>query len=406
MTDTLPWRVKVMPDGTLAYLVPDAKITTDAKKLRVDVIVSTETLDRERDIMVAKGCRTRSHEKNPVVLLNHRKDWPGIAQARDPEGNYTVKCVGNEVHASHYFGKDTKLAEQSFRLIESGALRGVSPGFLTVPDHVHKVKASDGHDATMYTAWDLVEISHCPIGMNPDALVLAVQKGYGGEQLLPELKDMLLPFVPEKKAQVTGGWEAKSYEADDIDTDGTTVDLSDADAVPLTTSTQFYHSVWQKTFDAIGMTEELRGVQEVERTKKDAAAIIALQGKILDICQKGHSGHAADYPGQPGIPGELGDDIAAADMAEWRVKALETYDAWKASLRTAVAAESTGDIKAATEFLKSMGKDRMQTTKVRDWARRLAASLSRVKMVPYDNEDELWAAAELKLASVLQVTKS
>lgn len=409
MHDLLPWRVKKLPDDTLAYLVPDADIKTDASKMRVDVIVSTESLDRERDILIAKGCRTGGHQKNPIVLLNHRKDWPGIARAEDPDGNYTVKVYDGEVRASHWFNQDTKLAVQAFRLIESGAMRGVSPGFLTVPDHVHKIKAADGHPATMYTAWDLVEVTHCPVGMNQDAIVVAVKKGFtGGEQLLPELKDMLTPFMPPERAQVVSGWEKEKSASADL-VEPSEIDLSDAEAVPLTTSTQFYHAVWQKTFDSLGMTEELRSVQEVERTKADAKAILALQGKILDICRAGHNGHAADYPGQPGLPGELGDDIAATEMAEWRVKALETYDAWKSGLKQAAATESTADIKAAVDFLKTVANDRRQATNLRAGARQFASRLERVKMVslpPGDDDDAIWGQVELKLNSVLQVTKS
>lgn len=410
MHDLLPWRVKKLPDESFAYLIPDADVKTDAKKMVAHVIVSTPTLDRERDIMIPRGCRTKGHEKNPIVLLNHRKDLPGIARTVDPDGKYTVKTLDDEIRASNWFDQGSKMAVQAFRLVESGALGGISPGFLTVPNAVHKVKGKDGAPAHMYTEWDLVEISHCPIGMNPDAIVLAIEKGFGSDgAMLPELKEMLEPFVPEKRAQVTGGWEsAKALLDEDEQTGSTDIDLSDAEAVPLTTSTQFYHAVWQKTFDSIGMTEELRSVQEVERTKADAKAIIALQGKILDICQKGHAGHAAEYPGQPGLPGEIGDDIAEKDMAEWRVKALETYDAWKAGLRQAVAADSVGVIEEVVGFLKTVAGDRRQMTSSRAGARQLAGKLERVKMcsLPADHDDEMnYGRACLVLDSVLQLSK-
>src|SRR5262245_5015966 len=125
-----PWRVKKIDDSLNAYLVPDAKLTTDAGKMCVKVIVSTETMDRERDILIAKGCDTSEHENNPIVLLNHRKDWPGIAQAQDPSGRYTVKAFDDHIESVNYFNQSSKLALQSFRLVESGALRGVSPGFM------------------------------------------------------------------------------------------------------------------------------------------------------------------------------------------------------------------------------------------------------------------------------------
>lgn len=407
-----PWRAKKLPDSdSLAYLVPDADIRVDGAKMCVKVIVSTPTMDRERDIMVPKGCRTKSHEKNPIVLLNHQRQLPGIGVTRDPAGNYTVKTFEDRIESTNYFDQGSKMAMQAFRAVESGALGGISPGFLTVPDHVHKVKGSDGHPAFMYTAWDLVEISHCPIGMNPDAIVLAIEKGYGGEQLVPELKELLLPFVPEKKAQVVGGWDARLIENG---SDGTTtnggmradniIDLSDADAVPLTPSTQFYHTLYQKAWDCLELANELTNVQELDRTRADGKRIIGLVGGVLDVCQKGHNGHVSDFPDQPGLPDGLNSDVMKIKMAKWRVKALDMWDEHKRKRALAVAAEHTADIAEVLRFCQTVAADRLQKTGVRAIAKSMAARLANVKMVsaPTDEAEEAeWGAVAAKLDKVL-----
>jgi len=386
--DLIPWRAKKLADDSFAYLVPDAEIRADGGKMCVKVIVSTETMDRERDILIAKGCDTRDHKANPIVLLNHRKDWPGIAQSQDPDGRYTVKALDDRIEAVNWFNQSSKLALQSFRLVESGALRGVSPGFLTVPNQTRKFKAADGHPAFIYDQWKLVEITHCPIGMNPEALVLAVEKGFSGEALLPELKELLVPFVPERKAQETSGWDAKSAATLEIDADEE-IDLSDAEAVPVTPSTAYYHAMWQKAFDFLGMANELSGIQEVERTKADGRVILGHLGRILDICQKGHAGHVADYPEQPGLPDSgVNDDITPGRMSEWRVKAMAAWEDFKRE--RAAAAESCPDIKDAVAFLRTVANDKLLRTHIRAVAKQFAAKLSNVKMVkvPPDDDDE------------------
>lgn len=405
LLDLTPWRVKKLPDGSAAYLVPDAKITTDDKKLCAHVIVSTPTMDRERDIMVPTGCRTKSHEKNPIVLLNHQKNQPGIALARSPDGEYTLKTYEDRIESRNWFDPNEKLSMQSYGLVKSGALGGVSPGFLTVPGCVHKVKAADGHPAYVYSEWDLVEISHVPIGMNPDAIVLALEKGFDGQQLLPELKELLLPFKPEPKAQVTSGWEEKSADGlvygtavgDDFADE---IDLSDAEAVPLTESTRFFHATYHKALDTVGMVQELRGILESQRTKAVGGKILDHLGAVLELCKSGHAGHIAEFPDQPGLPGEPGDDIAQKDMKAWRETSAVTWEKFKADMAVAVATECVGAVKETADFLKVIAGNPAHSTSLRAAARNHMRKLERVKMVsaPADDEEsEAWGQVALKL---------
>ena len=391
--DLTPWRVKKLDDDSLAYLVPDADIKADGAKMAVRVIVSTETMDRERDILIAKGCDTRDHRRNPIVLLNHRKDWPGIARCIDPDGSYTLKSYDDRIEATNYFDQSSKLATQSFRLVESGALRGVSPGFMTVPGQVHKVKGHDGHPAFVYNQWKLVEISHCPIGMNPDALVVAVEKGFGGESMLPELKDLLVPYLPERKATATSGFVAKSDDDTDLESVISTDLLDDepleSEAITLTPSTQFYQAMAGASLKMMGLAKELLHVQESDRTRADARRCIALFGKALDVCQKGHRNHIADFPDQPGVPGGENADINESMMTEWRQKALNDWDAYLAKHKRAVAEEDAIVITKAVQLLRTQARDVQLPHRIRAMSKRMATDLEHVKMVamPVDTDD-------------------
>ena len=252
--------------------------------------------------------------------------------------------------------------------------------------------------------------------MNPEALVVTVQKGMvGGESLLPELKDLLIPFVPEPKAQVTGGWEkAKSYEDGTVDLDDygaadTDIDLSDAAAVPLTPASEFYHAVWQKAFDLLDMVKEVEyRVKGISRPEADSKHIVGLVGGILDVCQKGHAGHVSDYPDQPGLPDGPNGDVASTHMGEWRVKALEAWDEYKRRQRLGVAAECSRDVVDAQKFFATLAGDRTQPTPVRAVAKQFAGRLGRVKMValpPDDEEEAEWGAVAAKLDGALTAGK-
>ncbi len=399
MNDLTPWRVKKLPDDSFAYLVPDADLTPDPGKMAVRVVVSTETMDHERDVMRVKGCDFKTHRSNPIVLLNHNRQWPGIAKSEDPDGRYTVKAQGDRLEAVNYFNQHTKLGLHSFRLVESGALKGISPGFLTKANGVEQFKGRDGKPVFIHNDWELMEISHVPIPMNPEALVLAVEKGFGGEQLPTELKEMLLPFVPVPKAQVVGGWDkAKSAGALLDELDGDAIDLSDADPPPLTPSTAFFQAVHEKAFDLLDMTQELSAVQELDATKTASREILGHIGAILHVCKQKHADHILAYPDQPGLPEGVNGEISSAKMAEWRLKAMEAWDEYRQA--RAVAAESSPQILEAVKFCRTLASDPLMKTSVRAVAKSMAGKLTNVRLVAVpvdDSEEQEWGAVDAAL---------
>jgi hypothetical protein len=407
--DQTPWRVKKLDGDTFSYLVPDADIRLDAGKMIAHVVVSTPKMDRERDVLLPRGCKTAEHETNPIVLVNHNKRHPGIARAADRDtGEYTVRVTDDQVRASHYFiqkGPIAKVAYQAFGLIDSGALAGVSPGFSFAPAKVRKEKAADGGPVYVYPEWTLAEISHVPMGMNPDAITVAVEKGVGGEQLLPELKDLLIPYMPERKAQVAGGWDKeKAVDIKDLTVDA--ADLADADPPRLTPTTQYFHAVHEKTFDLLGMVRELDETLELEQTKAAGRDILWHVGAVLDICKGGHAAHVKDFAGQPGLPDGANGHISANRMAEWRIKAMETWDEYrhKWEHERAVAAENSPDIAEAVKFCRTLAEDRTLRTSLRSGAQAVVARLSNVKLVelpPDDDEDREWGAVAAKLDKAL-----
>jgi hypothetical protein len=192
------------PAGMLGFVLRDANPQTNAGKMSARVVISTARPDRSDDVVETKGIDLSEHKGNPIVLLNHNKDFP-IGHAEDRMGAYTVKRIGDDrMEAETFFTQATQLGEQAFQLVERKVLRGASIGFLPVLGMVEK-RVRGVH----YKAARLVEYSHLAIPDNADCLILAVEKGIGGKALCDPLLQMLRPLVPERAPVVTSGWEEK-----------------------------------------------------------------------------------------------------------------------------------------------------------------------------------------------------
>jgi hypothetical protein len=175
-------------------------VRTNRGRMSATVTLSREAEDRSGDIVVLKGLRTDGHRKNPVALLNHRKEHV-VGYFQDPLGAYTVKTVGDKLVGEVYFCQDSQLGLDTFRAVEARILRGTSIGFLPVVGRVEKRHQR----GTVYHESDLIEGTITPIGDNEDAIVEAVHKTFGKKPPVPELA-ALLPSMGGRPKVVTSGW--------------------------------------------------------------------------------------------------------------------------------------------------------------------------------------------------------
>lgn len=404
--DLVPWKAKRLNDSDLAYLLPDPGLDFDGGKMCVHVVASTDRMDRERDIVVPKGGDFTDHRKNPIVLLNHRKDLPGIAKAMDADGNYTVRLANDhEIHSSHYFDQKSKLSVQTFRAVESGALGGVSISFQPAPGTMHKALGPDKHPVFIYPAWSLLEITHAPIGVNPDAVVRAVEKGFGGESLCPELKEVLIPFVPERKPLATGGWE-KPTVSEDInlkamgtmdDSGGGTLAGDDDSGGDLTRSGAFYHTMHAAAENLIGLIEEELRMNEGERTRDDANELLTLLGKVLDVCRDGHSTHMKDFPDQAPLPDPTGMDDDDANAKAFAREALRAWGLKVKAMHKELSGAEIQKVQAVAEVLREKMNDSRTSRLDRLVFRKAYSDLASIKggVTPAVEEDEDAALARV-----------
>lgn len=162
----------------------------DLTKCCVTCHVVTPAIDRQGEIVDPMGGNYENYARNPVVFFDHRLSYElPIAMCREaPGAPLEVYPEDGRVVSKHYFDQKDKTSMQMFRCIENGWLNGLSVGFDPVPGYMKPIgMRPDGKGkAYHYLRWQDLEHSHTPLGVNPETLTIAVQKGkVGGETMLP-----------------------------------------------------------------------------------------------------------------------------------------------------------------------------------------------------------------------------
>ena len=149
--------------------------------IKVDATITTETIDRDGEVLISQGMDATEYDKNPVVFYNH-----DYAQ---PIGNITEMRRGEgKIDATIEFAKRPEDFKGSYfpefveSLIDQGVVKGISVGFVPLPGGVRKASAKDKEDygdevRQVYSKWKLLEVSVAPLPANATALVSAVRKG-------------------------------------------------------------------------------------------------------------------------------------------------------------------------------------------------------------------------------------
>src|SRR5262245_32685639 len=165
-------------------------LAVNADKLTVRSVITTIDPDRAGDIVIPTGLKNADEFLlNPVVLWAHqRASFPPIGVCE------WIDIQPRRIVAETRFARGVPFAEDVFRLYEQGILRGWSIGF--VPRQAKREVRRDGSTGLRVLTWDLLEYSAVPIPENPDAVTVAIEKGYIRD---PDLGGWLLGecYVPD-----------------------------------------------------------------------------------------------------------------------------------------------------------------------------------------------------------------
>lgn len=156
----------------------DAQITVE--KGQFVATISTDSIDRDREVMIPEGMDATEWQKNPIIFWNHDHDRP------------IAKGIGKLKRADHHiisiaeFAKRPDGFEGEFfpdfarTLVEQGIVKGVSVGFEPIdsrkPTSDDRKKYGDMVERVT-NRWRLFEWSLAPLQCNQDALIETVGKG-------------------------------------------------------------------------------------------------------------------------------------------------------------------------------------------------------------------------------------
>ncbi len=182
--------LKTLPaeDRELRRLVTTKPPTEVMDGERADVSwISTEEIDREQEIVVARGMNDSQFKLNPIVTLHHCYWEPPVGKSlwrkRAKDGTLvgikakTVYPARPENWPEAEWAPDTVLA-----LIQAGLLQGKSVGFLRLKSHApssHEIAATPelASVTRIIDEWLLLEYACTFLPCNQNALVEAVSKG-------------------------------------------------------------------------------------------------------------------------------------------------------------------------------------------------------------------------------------
>jgi len=154
-----------------------------------DVFITTETEDRDVDIIVAAGGDFTPFLKNPVVLFGHEyREFP-VARALNLE-----VIPGKGVKSTFQFPEwgINERADDTRRLWEAKFLNAVSIGFMPLEWELRD--AEDFWGGIYFNEWELLEYSIVTVPSNRDALRLAA-KSLMMEQELSSENPMVVPNI-------------------------------------------------------------------------------------------------------------------------------------------------------------------------------------------------------------------
>ncbi|HEY8415330.1 MAG TPA: HK97 family phage prohead protease, partial [Thermaerobacter sp.] len=175
-----------------SLLQVQSKVLSEEDRV-IEIMGTTPTMDRVRDVVDPMGGNLENYRKNPVFLWAHDYDRPPIgkslAEERSRKGiKFTIKFAR------------TPFAEEIFGLYRDGFLNAASIGFIG-----HEWEPIQDKDGTVigrkFTRWELLELSAVPVPANPDALALAAKGLFVEKGVVPG-------DVSREKAPEDTSWSA------------------------------------------------------------------------------------------------------------------------------------------------------------------------------------------------------
>lgn len=170
-------------DKEMVKLAGAAEVEIDSERTEISKI-TTEAVDRDREVVIAKGGDLKAFQDNPVVLLNH--NWSGMPVGKSLWTKKTSEGGSPGIKAKTLYATRPAEAQGEWvpdsvlALVKQGAMRGKSIGFIPLERRSYeKTDNPAWKDArSIIPKWLMLEYSVTPIPSNPEALCETVWKSH------------------------------------------------------------------------------------------------------------------------------------------------------------------------------------------------------------------------------------
>tara|TARA_R110000824_G_scaffold83581_5_gene209177 strand:+ start:1142 stop:1921 length:780 start_codon:yes stop_codon:yes gene_type:complete len=178
---------------TKVFRADETKILDEATG-RVSAIVSSESIDRDGDVIRASGWDLKNFMRHPVVLANH--DYSSLRSQIGVWEKMEVQGSKMRGVARFFIGKGNDEADWAFELAKEKAL-AFSVGFIPNMDKASPLHEDDafGVRGMEFKAQELLEVSAVTVPSNPDALQ-RIAKGFGVDPVVAEIAEERLADMP------------------------------------------------------------------------------------------------------------------------------------------------------------------------------------------------------------------
>ena len=151
----------------------------DENEMELTALISTNAIDRYREVVDPSGMDAKHYRKNPVVLWAHNYDIPPIGKA------LWVKREGDGIVSKVKFA-NTPMGKDIFQLYKDGFMKAFSIGFVPTEEIAGNPDNPKDPRRT-YKKWELLEYSAVPVPANPEAVALCVKKGFIKDEDAPAI---------------------------------------------------------------------------------------------------------------------------------------------------------------------------------------------------------------------------
>ena len=180
----------------------------EKKERTFTAVITSEILDRDKEVLLSEGLNYKEFMNNPVVFFNHNYDnpvgkviklhkykneWKATIKIADRPDNYT----------------DSFFPDYLWAMVEQDVIKGISIGFSVVATRQptkldFKLYGNDLRN--VITKFELLEVSVAPLQANQNSLIQSVNKGLLTEEQCKKYFDIdiqvSLDTEEEKKEKV------------------------------------------------------------------------------------------------------------------------------------------------------------------------------------------------------------